>query len=150
MLVEDYKAFGTSQETVARATRILKSGNTKVIEAVSSGKMAASMGDKVISGRQPGYDQGAEQDKAKAKPRAKAATANDEKLKSEPKKAGRPMGDRRVNAVMRALDGLLQFESEKAAIKKLWPRSKSDKALRGIALLKFFTNGSAGNEGDAA
>ena len=106
--------------------------------------MAASKGDKAISGRLPGYDQGTERDEPKAKPRAKAAAAKVDKLKSEPKKAGRPMGNRGVNAVDSTLDILLRFEGEKAAIKKLWPRSKTEKAKRCIAFLQFLINEPSG------
>ena len=111
---DDYKKLGTSEESVARAARVVKSGNKAVIEAVQSGAMAVSHADKVISGRVPVSEAG---------PAAMACAAPvDEAVhaEAEPKTRGRQPGNVKVNAVKRGIAELAKAVDHADEIKTYW------------------------------
>ena len=112
----DYKALGTSEESVARATRVLKSGKAEVIEAVQSGKMAVSHADKVVSGRVPIAET------ATPAPAMACAAPDDETVhaEAEPKSRGRQPGNAKVNAVQRGITELLKAKDHADDVKALW------------------------------
>ena len=113
---DDYKALGTSEESVARATRVLKSGKAEVIEAVQSGEMAVSYADKVVSGRVPIAETAA------PAPAMACAAPDDEAVhaEAEPKSRGRQPGNAKVNAVKRGIAELLKAIGHADEVRALW------------------------------
>ena len=127
---EDYKALGTSEETVARATRVVKSGNQAVIEAVQSGALAVSHADRVVSGRVPVEN---------LAPSAIACAAPQPViLLAETRSNGRPSGNVKVNALKRVMTHVLALEGNVDVIKKYWNATDEEveQVKRCIALLR--------------
>ena len=124
MVKEALKLLSTSQETLARASRVLKSGMPDVIEQVRSGRMAVSKADKIISGRVP--DDGTEAPHRVAAPdkntrQASSEVADDTSKESKPKnKRGRPQGNASVTTWKSGWTTLSKTKDHSTDIIQLW------------------------------
>ena len=125
---DGFKAFGISQESVARATRVAKSGNQAVIDAVHDGAMSVSHADRVISDRVPIEAEDTEATDAPSTaptadtPAMACEAFSEETLKGEeaPKSRGRPSGNAKVNAAKRAVKMAVALAADVDEVTTYW------------------------------
>ena len=121
----DFESSGTSKETFKRAEQVHRSGNTKVIEEVKSGKLSASKAARIVSGREPRDDSHLVDEGGSSKPKkAMAASSKVDTKSSAPARKGRPQGDRRKNALLKGIRQIVQcasIEKDVSEVSKLFP-----------------------------
>ena len=97
-----------SGESIARAERVLSSGNKQIIELVETGNMSLTEADRIVTG--------------KASRDEMPTEADLKKRKTEPRKrAGRPQGNTKVNKLTRLSAQLAELVAYQAEIVKHWP-----------------------------